>query len=126
MEQIDQHERPLPYPEVAPELLAVATAIANQVEEVVLYLERGSQEESEADEAVEPALASRPDERTDAARIDGRVPTGLLQDHPKVVGLAQVDRVVAAPAELDGLPLHGLARHTLRLLEHAQRDARAQ
>src|SRR5438128_317183 len=125
-EQLDQHDRPLPLPDVAVDLLAVAGRVAEEVQEVVLDLEGCSQEEAEADEAVEVAVAARPDERADAARPDGRVPAGLLEHHLEIVGLAEVEHVVAAPAELDRLPLDRLARHPLRLLEDEHREPRAE
>ena len=52
-QQVDQHQRALALPDVAVELLAVARRVADEVEQVVLDLERGAEEEAEAEEAVE-------------------------------------------------------------------------
>src|SRR6185437_14347593 len=38
----------------------------------------------------------------------------------------EIDGVVAAPAELDGLALDGFARHALSLLQHPERPPRPQ
>src|SRR5436189_3632177 len=125
-EQMDQHDGPLPLPDVAVDLLAVASPVAEQVEEVVLYLEGGAEEEAEAEEAVEVPVAARADERADAARPDGRVPARLLEDHLEVVRLGELGRVVPPPAELDRLALDRLARHALGLLEDAHGEPGAE
>src|SRR5205823_3557093 len=125
-EQMDQHDGPLPLPDVAVDLLAVASPVAEQVEEVVLDLEGGAEEEAEAEEAVEVPVAARADERADAARPDGRVPARLLEDHLEVVRLGELGRVVPPPAELDRLALDRLARHALGLLEDAHGEPGAE
>jgi hypothetical protein len=72
LQEVNQHQRPLPFPEVAGELLAVAFRVSGEVEPVVLDLEGGAEEESEADEAVEIGSVAGADEGADAARVDGR------------------------------------------------------
>src|SRR5439155_1528353 len=118
-----QHEGPLALPDVAVALLPVAARIAGEVQEVVLDLEGRAEKEAEADEAVEVAVAARADQRTDPARVDGRVPARLLEDHLEVVGVRERYCIVAPPPELERLPLDRLARHALGLLEDAHREA---
>src|SRR5437867_12636901 len=110
---MDEHQRPLALPDVAVQLLPVAPRVAHQVQQVVLDLERGAEKEPERHEAIEPLLAARTDQRTDAARIDRGVPARLLEHHLEVVRIAQPDRVVAPPAELHRLSLDRLAYHAL-------------
>ena len=107
--------------------LPYLTGIADQVEQIVLDLERRTGEEAEPDEAIEVHVAPRADQRARAHREDGRVPAGLLQDHVQVVGLAQVDGVVSPPPELDRLSLDGFPNHLFAFDQHAhgQGEARA-
>src|SRR5262245_2760589 len=113
---MDQHKRPLALPDISAEFLSVAGLVPPEVQEIVLDLKGGAQEEPETEEAIEVRFASRPDERADPTWIDGRIPAGLLQYHVEVVGIGQMDRVVAAPTQLDGLSLDCLARHAFGLL----------
>src|SRR5262249_59291251 len=89
-------------------------------------LEGGAEEEPETDEAIEIAVSAGTDQRADPARVDGRVPARLLQHHLEVVRFGEIERVVAPPAELDGLALDTLARHALGFLEDGEGEARPQ
>src|SRR5262249_40852968 len=86
-QEVNEHQRPLALPDVPVELLAVAPVVAGEIQEIVLDLERGAEEETEADETIEVVVVARADERSDSAGVDRRVPTGLLQHHLQVVGL---------------------------------------
>jgi hypothetical protein len=100
---VDEHERALALPDVAEDLLAVPSPIANQVEDVVLDLERRTEQETEQVEAVGVDRAGRPDQCSDAAGVDARVPARLLENQPQIVVLGQLDDVVARPTELERL-----------------------
>lgn len=57
--RMDQHQRPLALEQVAERFLAVAL-IGGKIEQIVLDLERGAEEEAEANELVEIGTASGP------------------------------------------------------------------
>src|SRR5207249_1210031 len=109
---MDQHERPLSLPDVAVAFLSVARRVAFEIQEIVLDLESGAEEESEAEEPVDVCPAPRADQRADSARKDRRVPARLLEHHEQVVPILEVEHVVAPPAELDCLALDALASHS--------------
>ena len=58
--------------------------------------------------------------------MDRRVPARLAHDEVEVVVRRQLHGSVATPAELDGLPLHGVARHPVELLRHQAGEARTE
>ena len=58
LQQMNQHQRPLALPQIAVELLAVAHRVAGEIQQVVLDLKRGAEEEAEANEAIEVAFAA--------------------------------------------------------------------
>src|SRR5262249_41880781 len=125
LQEPDEHEGSLALPDVPRELLPVATVVADQVQEVVLNLKRGAKKEGEAHVAIERNSISGSDDCAEAARIDRAVPARLLQDHAQIVGLVEVEPVVAPPRQLHRLPLDRLVRHPLRFLQDAQREAGA-
>src|SRR6266542_1609721 len=114
---MDQHERPLSLPDVAVALLSVSRPVAFEVQEIILDLESGAEEKSEAEEPVDVRPTPRADQRADSARKDRRVPARLLEHH---------EQVVAPPAELDRLALDALASHSLAFLEDAKCEPRPQ
>jgi hypothetical protein len=126
VQDVNQHQRALALAQVALELLAVTGVVAGQVQEVVLDLERRPEEEAEAHELVEVHAVAGADQRANPARVDGRVPAGLLQRHREVVGFADGEAVLAPPAQLERLSLHRFAHHALGLLHHAPREPKAE
>src|SRR6266508_1180235 len=124
-QRVNDHQRPFAFQEIAVDLLAVRRA-RFEVEEVVLDLERGAVEESQAYERIERQAPPRADQAADAERIDRAEPARLLQHHPEVVLIGQIGAVVALPAELERLAFGALPGHTLGLLEDAQRGREAE
>src|SRR6266542_1407602 len=123
---MDQHERPLSLPDVAVALLSVSRPVAFEVQEIILDLESGAEEKSEAEEPVDVRPTPRADQRADSARKDRRVPARLLEHHEQVIAVLEVEHVVAPPAELDRLALDALASHSLAFLEDAKCEPRPQ
>jgi hypothetical protein len=68
---VDEHEGALALPDVPEDLLAVPSLVADQVQDVVLDLERRAEEEPEQGEAVGVDRPRRSDQRSDPARVDG-------------------------------------------------------
>src|SRR5215469_9603743 len=114
---VDEHERPFTLPDVAQDLLAVLGLIADQVQDVVLDLERRAEQETEQVEAVGVDRSGCPDQCSDAARVDARVPARFLEDQPQIVVLGQLEDIVARPTELERLALNRLQDEMLRLME---------
>jgi hypothetical protein len=123
---VNEHEGALSLPDVPEDLLAVPALVADQVQDVVLNLERRAEQEAEQVEACCVDRACRPDQCPDPAGVDGRVPAGLPEDHPQVVVLSQVEDVVARPPELQRLALDRLEDEVLRLVEDPVREVGTQ
>ena len=84
-QQVDQRQRPLALVEVAVDLLAVLALGADQVQQVVLDLERRAEVEPEPHHRPQVGGAARADQRPDAQRVHGRVPARLVHDQVEVV-----------------------------------------
>ena len=123
-DQVDERQRALALVEVAVDLLAVLLLGADQVEQVVLDLERRAEVEAEAHER--PQVLHAADQRPGAQRVHGRVPARLVHDQVEVVlGLERGDAVVA-PAELGGLALERAQGHRVELRQHAVAEVLAE
>jgi hypothetical protein len=62
-DQVDEHQRALALSQVAVDLLAVEGLVADQVEQVVLDLERGTEVETEAHHGPQVGPSARPEQR---------------------------------------------------------------
>ena len=116
---MDQNQRALALAQVAVDLLSVERLVADQVEQVVLDLERRAQVEPEPHHRPEVGPPTRPQQRPYPQGVDGRVPARLVHDEVEVVLGRQPRHGVAAPAELGRLALEGPQRHGVELVEQA-------
>src|ERR1700678_2487839 len=73
LQGMDDHERALTLEQVAVHLLAIFGS-GLQVEEIILYLERGAEEKAQADKRIERHSAASPDQTADAQGIDREEP----------------------------------------------------
>src|SRR5207247_3825102 len=99
--------------------------VTHEVEEVILDLKRCAEKEPESDERIQADAAMGSDQRTGPGRVDRRQPARLLQHHPEVVSITDIGCVVPAPSELHRLAFGGFESHAFRLLQNAEREARA-
>ena len=118
-------QRALAFPQVAANLLAVARLVADEIQHVVVDLERGAEQEPELMEPIERVVVGARDDRADPHRVDEAVPGRLLEHEPQVVVGADAAVVVANPAELERLPLERLDQHVIDFVEDAQSRARS-
>ena len=116
LDQVDERQRALALVEVAVDLLAVLLLGAEEVEQVVLDLERRAEVEAEAHER--PQVSRAADQRPGAQRVHGRVPARLVHDQVEVVLGLQRGHAVVAPAELGGLALERAQGHRVELRQH--------
>src|SRR5690606_4340569 len=120
-EQMDHHDRPLAFEQVTERLLAVKLRLADEVQYVVLNLKRDADQPERLVEAIEHGrigLARR--DGAHPARRDAGIPTRLLRAHAAVIGVSTRYRVTPNPAELDRLPLNGLAAHVQNFVNEPQ------
>ena len=101
---VNDHQRALAFQKIAVDLLAVRRA-RGEVQQVVLDLERGAVEESQAYQRVERQAPARADQAADPQRMDRAQPARLLQHHAQVVLIGHVGAIVAlaSPARAPGL-----------------------
>src|SRR5689334_9634155 len=116
---MDQHQRPLPLPDVSEQILAVPGLVADEVEHVVADLEGGAEIEAETRDGVQRHRAGRADQRSDPERPHRRVPARLLSDELEIVAGLEVHDVVRPPAEFGGLALDRAGEHVNELVGHS-------
>ena len=116
---MDQRQRPLALVEVAVDLLAVLALGADQVQQIVLDLERRAEVEAEPHHRPQVGLAAGADQGPDPQGMDGRVPAGLVHDQLEVVLGLQLLHAIPAPAELGRLALERAQRHGVELGQEA-------
>ena len=120
-QRVNDHERPLAFVEIAVTLLAVARG-GFEIQEIVLDLKRGAEEEADADERIEGDPPAGPDEAPHPQGVDRGQPAGLLQHHLQIVFVGDVGAVLVPPTELERLAFGALPRDALGFLEDAQRE----
>src|SRR5258708_36612912 len=121
MERPNQHQGSLTLPKVSVSLFSI-TLVADQVEQVILYLERRAQKEPEAQKRFEVGGSTAADQSSGPNRKDGCEPAGFLQHHLQVLGVTDFGGVVVSPSKFHRLPFGTLARHSLGLFDYPERE----
>src|SRR5262249_43413972 len=125
--QVDQREGTLTLQQISERLLAVEILLPDQVQDIVLDLQRDAYLPEYVADHVELARSrvagGQGAERT---RALGGVPARLFGDHVDVGGVPRGHASPPDPAELDRLALEGLAAHVDDLGDHGQRAGKSQ
>ena len=106
--------------DVAPEVLALRLGVAHEVEKVVLQLEGKAGVHAKGAERIHLRVRAAATDGADGERGGGGVERGLVRGHGEVVSRGDVPAIVARPAEVKRLALHGALLHLRELVEHAQ------
>ena len=113
-------ERALALGDVAAEVLLGGLLCADEIQDVVLDLERKPGSHTEASQRLGllggPATHDAPDSQRHRARVVG----GLVARHHEVVVNGQVEATVACPADVECLALDGARGHVYELAQHLQ------